>query len=153
MSMSAFSTFQHGSASSFSQPFEQRWSLIAIALGVSRGEERELRLALAAEHLQVDRRAADATRLRERDRLRLDLLRRKDPATARFRRVLADEGEVARQLLDRLDRPDALDLDGDPLPICVLAHEIDGADLRRPLALHERERLAERVGSIGEGEL
>src|SRR5947209_4621498 len=75
MSMSAFSTFQHGSASSFSQPFEQRWSLIGIALGVSRGEEREIRFALAAEYLQIDCCTSNPARLRERDRLRLDLLR------------------------------------------------------------------------------
>src|SRR5207248_3216367 len=85
----------------------------------------QVRLALATEHGQVDLDAADATRLGKRDRLGLDRLRGEDPAAARLRRVLADESEVARQLLDRVDRPDALDLDRDPLAGGVL-HE-DGS--------------------------
>src|SRR5438270_1409339 len=104
----------------------------------------QVRLTLATQHGQVDLDTADAARLRERDRPRLDRLRGKDPAAARLRRVLADEAEVARELLDRVDRPDALDLDGDPFAGRVLAHEIDGADLGWPLALHEGELLAER---------
>ena len=54
-------------------------------------EERQVGLALAAEQREVDLDAADAARLRERDRLRLDLLRGEDAAAAGLRRVLADE--------------------------------------------------------------
>ena len=55
------------------------------------------------------------------------------------RRVGADAVEVARELLDRVDRPDALDLDRDPAVVLVAAHQVDRADVGRPLALHEPE--------------
>ena len=71
-----------------------------------------------------------------------------DPAAAGLRRVAPDEVEIARELLDSLDRPDPLDLDRDPVAVVVVAHEVDGADLGLPLALHERQRLAERVGRV-----
>src|SRR6266516_5205561 len=107
-------------------------------------EERQVRHALSAQEREVDLDAADPARLGECDRLRLQLLRREDASASLLRRVLADEGEITRQLLDRLDRRDALDLDGDPLAALVAAHQIDRTDLRRPLALHERQLLAER---------
>src|SRR5437764_12207612 len=110
----------------------------------SGGEEREIRLALAAQQREIDLDAADAARLRERDRLRFQLLRGQDAAAGALRRILADEPQVARELLDRLDRPDALDLDGDPVALLVAAHQVDGPDAGRPLALHERQVLAER---------
>src|SRR5262245_2078212 len=106
-------------------------------------KQRELGLALAAEYGEVDLDAADVARLGERDRLRLDRLRREHATAAGLRRVGADEAEVARELLDCLDRPDALDLDGDPLALVVLAHQVDRPDVGRPLTLHERQLLAE----------
>ena len=50
----------------------------------SGGEERQVGLALAAEQREIDLDTADAARLRERDRLRLQLLRGEDPAAAAF---------------------------------------------------------------------
>ena len=47
-----------------------------------RREQRQLGLALAAEHVQVDLDAADPARLGERDRLRLEPLRGEDAAAA-----------------------------------------------------------------------
>src|SRR5438270_10798577 len=88
----------------------------------------QVRLTLATQHGQVDLDTADAARLRERDRLRLDRLRGEDPAAARLRRVLADEAQVARELLDGVDPPYASDLDGDPSAARVLAHELAWAD-------------------------
>ena len=55
-----------------------------------------------------------------------------------------------RQLLDRLDRPDPLDLDRDPAVLLVAAHEVDRADVGGPLPPHEPELLAERLRSRGE---
>ena len=55
------------------------------------------------------------------------------------RRVAPEHLEVARELLDGLDRADALDLDRDPAVVRVAAHQVDGADLGRPLAPDEAE--------------
>src|SRR5581483_567443 len=147
ISCSAFSTFQHGCALIFTKVPEQRRSFTAIALygtpPLRRCEERELRFSLAAQERQVDLDTADAARLGERDRLRLQALRGEDAAARLLCRVGTDEAEVARQLLDRLDRADALDLDGDPLALLVPAHEVDGPHLGRPLAPDERELLPE----------
>ena len=64
-------------------------------LRVLDGEERQLGLALAAQHREVDLDAGDAAALGERDRLRLDLLRGEDAAAGGARRVGADAVEVA----------------------------------------------------------
>src|SRR5512141_2272376 len=125
-------------------PRTRRW--LRRPRRASGGEERQVGLALAAEQREVDLDAADAARLRQGDRLRLEALRREDAATCALRGVRADEPEIARQLLDGLDRADALDLDGDPRAVLVAAHEIDGADLRRPLAPHERQLPAQGGG-------
>src|SRR5436305_6471986 len=101
---------------------------------VSGGEQRQIRLALAAEKREVDLDAANTARLRERDRLRLQLLRGDNPSARALGRVLADETEIARQLLDGLDRRDPLDLDGDPFIALVAAHQVDRADVGGPLA-------------------
>src|SRR5688500_16656748 len=69
----------------------------------SRAEERQLRLAVAAEDFEVDLDAADASRLCERRGLRLHALRGEDAAAAGTRGIEADALEVARQLLDRVD--------------------------------------------------
>ena len=58
------------------------------------------------------------------------------------RRVEPDPLEVARELLDRLDPGDPLDLDRHPLVVGVAAHQVDRADVGRPLAAHEPEPLA-----------
>ena len=50
-------------------------------------EERQVGLALAAQEPEVDLGAADAARLGERDGLRLQPLRREDPAAGGLRRV------------------------------------------------------------------
>src|SRR3954447_16148408 len=105
-------------------------------------EEGERGLALPAQHLEVDLDPADAARLRQHPRLRLDDLRGEDASAFAERRVKPDALEVAGELLDRVDRADALDLDRDPLVVLVAAHEVDGPDVRRPLAAHEPEALA-----------
>src|SRR6266542_5357232 len=108
-------------------------------------EKRELWLPLAAEERQVDLDRPHPSRLRERRRLRLHLLRGQDAAAVRARGIEPDERQVARELLDRLDRADALDLDGDPAAVLVAAHQVDRPDVRRPFAPLEPQRLAERV--------
>ena len=50
--------------------------------------------------------------------------------------------QVAGELLDGVDVADALDLDGDPAVVLVAAHQVDGADVGRPLAAHEPQPLA-----------
>src|SRR4051794_29588410 len=113
MSFSAFSTFQHGCALIFAHCPEQRSNFTAMRSSFVGGrsslrrEERQVRLALAAQQREIDLDAADAARIRERNRLRLQLLRGEDAAARALRRVLADEAEVPRQLLDGLDRSDA----------------------------------------------
>src|SRR5690349_49371 len=77
-------------------------------------EECELWLALAAEDGEIDLDAADVARLGEDDGLPLEALRRQHSTRAGERGVAANALEVPRELLDRLDRPDALDLDGHP---------------------------------------
>ena len=72
------------------------------------------------------------------------------PRHALLRRIDADEAEVARQLLDRLDRPDPLDLDRDPAVVAVAAHQIDRADLGHPLAPDEPELALQALGPVGE---
>ena len=54
----------------------------------------------------------------------------------------ADPLQVAGQLLDGVDRADALDLDGDPLVPLVAAHQVHGPDVRRPLAADQAHALA-----------
>src|SRR3954469_18047756 len=105
-------------------------------------EQREVRLALAAQHGQGDLDARDPARLRQHPRLRLDRLRRQDAATRTHRRVEPDPLEVAAQLLGAADRPDPLDLDRDPAVLAVAAHEVNRADVARPLAPGEPEALA-----------
>src|SRR3954462_2985698 len=70
MSMSAFSTFQHGCPLIFTHCCEQRCNLTAIGSSLLGSEERQLGLALAAEYLQIDCRTSDAARLGQRNRLR-----------------------------------------------------------------------------------
>src|SRR5438067_552043 len=164
MSSRAFSTLQHGWPDSLTQWFEQRCNLTAttppspaephrtIRAGSGR-EQRQVRLALAAEQREVDLDAADAARLGKCYRLRLQLLRSENPAASTLGRVLADEAEIARQLLDGLDRRDPLDLDGDPFTALVAAHQVDRADVGGPLALDEPELLAERGRRGGELQL
>src|SRR5205814_6077841 len=92
------------------------------------GEERQVRLTLAAQDGEIDLDAADPARLGERARLRLDRLGGEDAATG----VELDALEVPAELLDRVDRADALDLDRDPLSVPVAAHQIDRTDVGRP---------------------
>ena len=94
---------------------------------------------------EVDLGAANLARLCERDRLRAEPLCGQDAAAARRRRVDPDTLQVAAELLDRLDRPHALDLDRDPAALRVAAHEVDGADVGRPLAANEPNPFAERL--------
>ena len=67
-------------------------------MSASGGEQRQVRLALAAQEREIDLDAADPPGLRERDRLRLQLLRREDAAAPCLRGIGADEAEVAGQL-------------------------------------------------------
>ena len=72
------------------------------------------------------------------------------PRHSAERRVEPDPLEVARELLDRVDRADALDLHRDPAVVVVAAHQVDRPDVRRPLAPHEPEALAAPAGRGGE---
>src|SRR5690349_19759772 len=80
------------------------WSFMTLRLR----EQHEVRLALAAQHGEVDLDPGDPARLGEHPRLRLDRLRREHAAAAAERRVGAQPLEIAGELLDRVDRPDAL---------------------------------------------
>src|SRR3954451_6894760 len=73
-------------------------------------EQGQRGLALAAQHLEVDLDPRDPAGLGQHARLRLDDLGGEHPAALTERRVEPDALEVARELLDRVDRPDALDL-------------------------------------------
>src|SRR3954452_15401505 len=87
------------------------------------GEEGQVWLALAAQQPEVDLDAADPARLGDDERLRLYALRHESPAAGGARGVEPDAFEVARELLDRLERRDPLDLDRDPLRVLVAAHQ------------------------------
>src|SRR4051794_26647649 len=130
---------------------------VAVSVSVMRGslrrEERQVRLALAAQHGEVDLDPADAARLGQHARLRLDDLGGEHAAARAGRRVLADALQITRELLDGLDRSDALDLDGDPLVLGVAAHQVDGPDVGRPLAPHEPQALAAPLGRLGQLDL
>ena len=76
--------------------------------------------------------------------------RREHAAHAGHPRLGADPLEVARQLLDGVDRGDALDLDRDPAVLGVAAHQVDGADVGRPFPPHEPELLTECLRLGGE---
>src|SRR5215212_2312734 len=97
----------------------------------SGGEEREVWLALAAQDGQVDLDPRDPARLGEHLRLRLDHLSGEHAAAAGHGGVLAQAVEIARELLDRVDRADALDFDRDPAVRLVAAHEVHGPDVGR----------------------
>ena len=56
-----------------------------------------------------------------------------------------DSLEITRELLDRVDRADALDLDGHPVTALVAAHEIDRADVGGPFPPDEPKLRAENV--------
>src|SRR3954447_5088184 len=113
-------------------------------------EQRQRGLTLAAQHGEVDLDPADPARVGQHARLRLDHLRRQHPAAAAEGRVEPDPLQVARELLDRVDRPDPLDLDRNPAVAVVAAHQVDGPDVRRPLAPDEPEALAAPPGRRGE---
>src|SRR5512132_428152 len=129
----------------------RRWSDAALRAARGRGarlrprsaglgpEQGQLGLALAAEHREVDLDPRDPAGLGQDARLRLDRLGGEDAAAVRHRGVATDALEVAGELLDRVDGADALDLDRDPAVLVVAAHEVDGADVRRPLASYEPE--------------
>src|SRR5262249_31042505 len=76
--------------------------------------------------------------------------RREDAAGGRAGRVDSDPLEVTTELLDGVDRPDALDLDRDPPALRVTAHEVDGPDVRRPFAPHEPQVFSEHVRALGQ---
>src|SRR5437763_1583547 len=113
-------------------------------------EQLQLGLALAAQQLQVDLDALDPARARQHARLRLDDLRREHAATRAERRVQAHPFEVAAQLLDGVDRRDPLDLDRDPPIVSVPAHQIDRANVRRPLPPDEPQALPAPVRRRGQ---
>ena len=72
-------------------------------------------------------------------------------AAPRERRVAADHLEVARELLDRLDRPDPLDLDRDPAVVGVAAHQVDRARSRSAIrAARGAKAVLEHVRTLRE---
>src|SRR5439155_1844314 len=87
---------------------------------------------------------------RERQRLRLEALSGQHAAAGRAHRIEPDPLEVARELLDGVDRRDPLDLHGHPLAVRIAAHEVDRPDVGRPLAPDEAQLLAERMRLRGE---
>src|SRR5215218_6814355 len=114
----------------------------AMRGGSLRPEQRERGLALAPQHGEVDLHPGDAPGLRKDAGLGLHHLRGEHAAALAERRVEPDAVEVAAELLDGVDRADALDLDRDPAVVLVAAHEVHRADVGRPLAAHEAEALA-----------
>src|SRR5439155_10491349 len=92
--------------------------------------------------------AADPTRFGQGPSLRFDR-RCGEHATATVE-LCTDPLEVARQLLDRVDRGDPLHLYRYPRALLVAAHEVDRPDVRRPFAANERQLLAERRRPRGE---
>src|SRR5580704_10385062 len=125
-------------------------NLRSLAAGCSGGEQLQVWLALAAQDLRIDLHAGDPARLGEHARLRLDALRSEHAATGPECGIDADPLEVTGQLLDRVDRRDALDLHSDPLVLAVPAHEVDRTDVRGPLAPHQAQALAAPLRGVGE---
>jgi hypothetical protein len=76
----------------------------------------------------------------------------RDQHTSAFghRRGQPDALQVAGDLLDRVDRPDPFDLDRHPAIVLVLAHQVDRADVRGPLAPDQAQALAALLGLFGE---
>ncbi len=72
------------------------------------------------------------------------------PSQLGLRRIEPDPLEIASELLDGVDRPEALDLDRDPAVALVPAHQVDGADVGRPLAANEPQALGDVLGGGGE---
>src|SRR3954451_6368954 len=114
------------------------------------GKQREVRLALAAQNVQVDLDPAEPARLAQHAGLRLDALGHEDPLAVLPARVLADAVEVAGELLDGVDGPDPLDLDRHPAVLLVAAHEIHRADVGRPLAADQAQALAAPLRVVGQ---
>ena len=93
----------------------------------------------------------DPARLGEHARLWLDRpARRARPRHSREGRIEPDALQIAGQLLDGLDSGDPLDLDRDPAVLLVAAHEIDRADVGRPLAPDQPKALAAPVRLLGQ---
>src|SRR5579862_7917853 len=114
------------------------------------GEERQLGLALAAQQREVDLDALDPARRREGLGLPLDRRRGEDAAAGCARRVEADALEIAAELLDGVDGRESLHLDGHPAAVGVAAHQVDGAEVGRPLAPFDPEPVAEHLRPGGE---
>src|SRR5215207_7906588 len=108
-------------------------------------EQRQVGLAPAPEQVEVDLAGEDPPGVRERRRLRAHLLCDEDAAAAGHRGVEPDPLQVAAQLLDRVHRRDALDLDGDPLVVAVATHQVDGPDVRGPFTPDEPELVLDRL--------
>src|SRR4051812_34929993 len=97
-------------------------------------EQREVRLTLAAQDLEVHFRPAEAAGLAENASLRLDRLRDQNSPAIRLAGVLFDAAQVAGELLDGIDGADPLDLDRDPAVLLVPTHQVHGPDVGRPFA-------------------
>src|SRR5438309_209809 len=80
--------------------------------------------------------------LRKHARLGLDRLRCEHAPAAAQGGIAANALEVAAELFNRLDRADALDLDGHPCVVAIAAHQVDGPDVGGPFPPHQPEALA-----------
>ena len=117
---------------------------------VSSREQRQVGLAVAAQHARVDLHAVDPARLRQHARLRLDPLGGEHAAAGGEARLERQPLEVARELLDGVDRGHALDLHRHPAVVGVAAHEVHGPDVGGPLAAHEPKPLTAALRRIGQ---
>src|SRR5207244_12627618 len=80
-------------------------------------EQRQLGLALAAQEGEIDLDARDSARRGKGSGLRLDALRGEQSTAGAECRVETQPLEVARELLDGLDRRHSLDLDRHPAAV------------------------------------
>src|SRR5919197_2180370 len=122
----------------------------SLMAGTLRAKQSQGGLALAAQLRQIHLDPRKPPRLGQHARLRLHDLGGQHAVALGHRGVQPDALQVARELLDRLDRPDPLDLDRHPAVPRVAAHQVDGPDVGRPLAAHEPEALAAALRRGGE---
>src|SRR6476469_10077277 len=103
-----------------------------------------------AQVVERDLDAVDAPARGEDARLRLDARRDEHAPRRREPGVEIEPLLVAHELLDARDLPDPLDLDRDRPPLTVPAQQVDGPDVRRVLAAHQGEVLAQGLYARGD---
>ena len=103
-----------------------------------------------AHRVVVQDEAADPPIRGEEAGLGFYLLGGEHPGDRRERRVASEQLEVAAELLDAVDLPAPLHLDGQGRALRVAGEQVDGADGGRILAPDEPAALPEQVDLVGE---